>query len=416
MAAASPLATDDQRDIERLALRLVETPEVRRAREAARALLLADPVARTPDGRLGLDRALDQWTLALAMRVVNSDAHRPRIAWNVYNAPRTWFGHTYPGAAVAIDNPDNANREIPIDGGSRYEVHGRYGAPPTQFTIEVVAEFDGYAGLGRTLCALTRQQIQADAEGRFVITIDADPAGGRPNHLRCEGGVQWVFARDSLSDWRQVATTLEVRRVGGPAAAAGPTEAELAQDIAANVAGWVGFWRGFKDGFLGYPEPNRLVGPIGREGGWGFLAGGRFEIADDEAVVVRTTDGGAYYTGFQVADPWTIAPDPVHRTASRNKAQALRDPDGGYTYVLAASDPGVCNWIDTVGLHQGWMLLRWQGVPAGLDPKTLIRGVETIRLADVDAVLADTPRADLAFRRTEVAERVHTHGLRTRHG
>ena len=84
--------------------------------------------------------------------------------------------------------------------------------------------------------------------------------------------------------------------------------------------------------------------------------------------------------------------------------------------MLAASDPGLCNWIDTVGLHQGWMLLRWQGVPAGLDPGTLIRSVETVRLADLDAALVHTPKADLVFRQTEVAERVHTHSLRTRGG
>src|ERR1700761_4400709 len=103
----SPLATPDQRDVEAQALRLIEHPKIRAAREAARALLLADPVAGTHDGRLGLDRALDQWVLALVMRVANADPWRPKIIWNVFNPPRRWFGHTYPGAAVAIDNPDN---------------------------------------------------------------------------------------------------------------------------------------------------------------------------------------------------------------------------------------------------------------------------------------------------------------------
>lgn len=116
--ARSPLATDDQRDTERLALRLIEHPRVRAARESARALLLADPMADTPDGRLGLDRALDQWVLALTMRIANADPFRPKVTWNVFNAPRIWFGHVYQGAAVAIDNPDNSNREISVDGNS----------------------------------------------------------------------------------------------------------------------------------------------------------------------------------------------------------------------------------------------------------------------------------------------------------
>jgi hypothetical protein len=410
----SALATSDQRDVEKLALWLIEHPEVRAARESARALLLADPVAGTPDGRMGLDRALDQWVLALVMRVVNADRARPRVVWNVYNVPRTWFGHTYLGAAVAIDNPDNSNREIPIDGASSYRISGRLGARPTQLTIEIVADFDGYAGLGRTLSALTIQNIVADADGRFAISVDGEPAGDRADHLQSEPGNLWIFARDSMSDWTQEVTELSVERIGGPPAAPERSEEDIVADIVASMPGWVGFWRGFKDDFLGYPEPNRLIGPNGRPGGWGFLAGGRFRVSGEDAVVVTTTDGGASYTGFQVSDPWTISPDPLHRLASLNKSQARANPDGSYTYVLAARDPGVHNWIDTVGLHEGWMLLRWQGVPPTTDPATLIRSVEAVRLDDLsDALPEGAPMADLATRAEQIATRIADHALRT---
>jgi len=77
--AKSPLATQDQAAVEKLALQLIETPEVRAARERARALLLGDQAAACPDGRKGLDRALDQWMLALAMRVANDDPQHPKV-------------------------------------------------------------------------------------------------------------------------------------------------------------------------------------------------------------------------------------------------------------------------------------------------------------------------------------------------
>jgi hypothetical protein len=60
---ASPLATSEQSEVETRALQLIATPEVRQARERARALLLGDQAARSPDGVKGLDRALDQWCL-----------------------------------------------------------------------------------------------------------------------------------------------------------------------------------------------------------------------------------------------------------------------------------------------------------------------------------------------------------------
>ena len=412
-ALSSPLATASQRDAEKLALRLIEEPRVRAARETARAVLLADPVAQTPDGRMGLDRALDQWVLALVMRIVNADPWRPKVVWNVYNPPRHWFGHTYLGAAVAIDNPDNSNREIPIDGESSYEIRGRFGDPATQFTAEIVTGFDGYAGLGRTLAALTTQQIVADPAGHFTLTVDARPAGGRANHLQSAPGRQFVFTRDSMADWRQVPAALSVERVGGPAPPPARTELQLIDDIVASMPRWVRFWCGFKDDFLGSPAPNKLVGPHGRPGGWGFLAGGRFRLADDEALVVTTSAGGANYTGFQISDPWTISPDPVTRLASLNKSQALSSANATTVYVLSASDPMVHNWIDTVGLHEGWMLLRWQGVPSGTDPAQLIGSVRTVKLDQLDSALPPgTPKADLRSRSAQVNSRIAQHALR----
>ncbi len=409
----SPLATPDQQYAESLALRLVELPRIRAAREQARAVLLADPIARTPEGWLGLDRALDQWVLALAMRVVNADPFRPRIVWGVYNPPRIWFGHVYPGAAVAIDNPDNCNREIPIDGDSTYEIRGRFGNPAMQFMIEIVTDFEQYSGLGRTMSALTSQSIVTEADGSFILTVDSQPANGRSNHLQSEPGTNWMFMRDSASDWTKEWTTLSVVRLSGPPAPHVRSEDAIADDIVRSMPVWIRFWNGFKDDFLGYPEPNRLVGPIGRPGGWGYLFGGRFEIAPDEAVVVTTTDGAANYTGFQISDPWTLSPDPVYRLASLNKSQIRPNPDGTITYVIAANDPGVHNWIDTVGLLQGWMLLRWQGVPSATDPATLVLSVKTSKLSDLAETLPQgVPMATLASRSAQIADRISGYARR----
>src|SRR3546814_6185617 len=87
---------------------------------------------------------------------------------------------------------------------------------------------------------------------------------------------------------------------------------------------------------------------------------------------------GSYYTGFQISDPWTISPDPMHRVVSLNKAQTALNPDGTMTFVLSATDPGIANWIDTVSLADGWMLVRWQGVPPGAAPYRFIRDVRTV--------------------------------------
>ncbi|ARS26839.1 hypothetical protein [Sphingomonas sp. KC8] len=414
--SANPLHTADQRAAETLALRLIERADVRAARERARRVLLADAVAATLDGRILLDRALDQWVLALAMREANGDVADPRVVWNVSNAPRPWFDHVYPGAAVAIDNPDNFNREIPIAGEGRYEIAIRFSEDPPQFSIVIEMEPDHHAGLGRNIGAFTLQDLLAgaDADRRVIVTVGPDDNGAGPFHFRTEPGRIQIYTRDSQADWSQVPAEVSVRRLDPPTGWQPRSEDEIATTVIADMPAWVQFWAGFKDDFLGYPEPNRLVGPNGRDGGWGYLAGGRFRLAGNEALVLTLDPAGSYYTGFQVSDPWTISPDPMHRTVSLNKAQTALNPDGTATFVLSPVDPGIANWIDTVSLAEGWMMVRWQGVPAGADPATFIRDVRLVAADALDQVLAaGAPRIEIAGRRRQIAERARLHAART---
>jgi hypothetical protein len=412
---ANPLWTADQQAVEQLALRLIERDDVRAAREAARRAMLADPLSQTLDGRAGLDRALDQWVLGLAMREANGDPADPKVVWNISNAPRDWFGHVYLGAAVAIDNPDNFNREIPIDGDGDYEITIRFSDDPPQFSIVAEVEPAHHAGLGRNLGAFTLQQLAGDAPPGAPVVVTVGPGEGGRFHLRSEPGSRMqVYTRDSQRDWRQVPAQVTVRRLDAPAGHSPRSEDDIAAAIVADMPAWVKFWSGFKDDFLGHPEPNGLVGPNGRDGGWGYLAGGRFRIADDEVLLVTADPAGSYYTGFQISDPWTVSPDPMTRLVSLNSAQAAPNADGTLTFALAAIDPGIANWIDTTGLREGWMLLRWQGVPAGADAGTFIRETRVIALDAVDTdVPAGVPRADIAGRRRQLAERARAHRTRT---
>jgi hypothetical protein len=406
----NPLCTPDQEAAEKLALRLIERADVRAAREQARHGMLRDPAAATVDGNLALDRALDQWVLALAMREVNGDTADPRVVWNVSNPPRRWFGHVYHGAAVAVDNPDNFNREIPIDGKGHYRIDLRFSADPPQFSVVIEMEPEHHAGLGHNIGALTLQDLRphCDSQGRVSVTVG--PEEGGPLHLQSQPGRIQIYTRDSQCDWNQLPAEVSVERLDPPADWKARSEDEIAATIIADMPAWVRFWRGFKDDFLGFPEPNRLVGPNGRDGNWGYLAGGRFALGDNEALLVTLDPADSYYTGFQITDPWTIAPDPMLRLASLNKGQVVPNADGTVTYVLALADPGVANWIDTCGLHEGWMLTRWQGVPADADLASMIREV---RLTTINELPEGIPATDLTGRRRQIATRAQAFAQRT---
>jgi len=406
----NPLYTPDQEAAEKLALRLIERADIRAAREDARHGMIADPAAASVDGHLALDNALDQWVLALAMREANGDTADPRVTWNVSNPPRNWFGHFYHGAAVAIDNPDNFNREIPIDGDGHYEIELQFSQNPPQFSVVIEMEPEHHAGLGHNIGALTLQDLLPHCDDDQRVTVTVGPEEGGPLHLQSQSGRIQIYTRDSQADWNQLPAHVSVKRLDPPADWTPRTEEEIAATVIADMPAWVRFWRGFKDDFLGFPEPNTLVGPNGRDGNWGYLAGGRFALADDEAVLITLDPVGSYYTGFQITDPWTIAPDPMLRLASLNTAQVTPNPDGTVTYAIALADPGTANWIDTCGLHEGWMLTRWQGVPANPPKDQMIRDVRLVKIADIPG---DVPRVDLLARRAQVAGRVSAFSQRT---
>src|SRR5690606_39552372 len=353
LTCANSLGTEEQRAQEKLSLKIAASPALRQAREQARALLLEDSSAATLDGANGLDRALDQWLLGQVVATVNDDPSRPQLVWAIDNTPRAWFGHVFPGAAVAIDNPDNINRTAALDGRWSYVLKGQFGVrAAAQTSINITGAKQGQLRWGDAIATLTNHNIVTDAEGRFTITLDRTPANGRSNHLQLADGPLQLAIRDSLSDWQQQPTLFAIRAVAGPGRLPVKTEQQLIEEAAAGLTGFVKYWLDFKNTFWNTPPYNTMVGPNARkaEGGWGTQSGGRFRLADDEALVVTTRSGGAEYTGFQIADPWTISPTPVYLTTSRNLSQAAANPDGTYTYVVALVDPGVANWIDTAGL------------------------------------------------------------------
>jgi hypothetical protein len=222
--------------------------------------------------------------------------------------------------------------------------------------------------------------------------------------------------RDSHSNWRQHATAIRIAAVRGPGPRVPLSEEDLVRSAAESIVQFVAFWLEFKNTFWKTPPFNQVIGPLGRDGGWGFQAGGRFRLDEDQVLVITTRDGGAAYTGFQVSDPWTISPYPFYATTSRNSSQISPNPDGAHTYVISLIDPGIANWIDTAGLHEGWFMLRWQNLSTS-QSASLLQSTQLVSLADIESALpGGTPRVTLQQRANEILERAKDYESRYRPG
>ncbi len=411
------LGTPEQIDAERTALVLLEDPDVKKLQAQLRDELAHTPAGQSRDGAALLDRAISQWTNSFLFKEIASYRATPAIIWGTDDTPHTWFGHTVGGRGVAGDNPDNIYRLTTIDGAGRYEIVGQIDVAhrPAQFSVEVVRGDAGpiklknqnknHADMGNQIAMLTDRDLTIAADGSFRITLGAATSGelDGPNHVTTETGTITVGFRDTLSDWNQRPGRLEIHRLDDVKPKAFD-RAELKKRVLAKLGDYVQFWGSYTDSWFGGLKQNDIAGPVPRDGGWGFVSGIRFKLEPGEALLVTTTRGGADYTGFQVIDPWLIAPDARHYQSSLNLAQSTPDADGSYTYLISPTDPGIANWLDSAGVSEGYAVIRWQGMPAGVRKEQLVRNFRIVRIADV-AKLSGVALTTAQQRRVQLAAR-----------
>jgi hypothetical protein len=386
------LGTPEQREVETEAIEIFNSPAVKAQIAAAKKLFLASPVAGTEESQASVDRAVREFAFAAVLDAVNGDPAHPKIVWG-FAAPRKWLGHSVPGSRWGIDNPDNVYRFAPIDGASRYELTIHPTSPgPVQFSFIVYDSFVGEGGrqdnLDAPVAALRDQDVKANADGSFTITIDSAPANGRVNHLQTSPQAKVLLIRNTFNDWGvQIPQAASIKRTDGPASGVlthrqiVARAVELIQAGTQTILGWE------TKGFAAQATPNTIAAPFARGGGWGFAANGNFKVASDEALIVTLDPAGARYVGFDLTDPWLVSREHVGATGSLNNNQLRANADGTYTYVVAPQDPGVANWVDTGGLHEGRLLIRWQVLPASAKADGAVRKVELVKVADLKSAL-----------------------------
>lgn len=84
-----------------------------------------------------------------------------------------------------------------------------------------------------------------------------------------------------------------------------------------------------------------------------------WELDADEALLVESDVPDVTYWSFQLYNAWWESPDNQHRQTSIGHTTAHIDDDGRFRAVIAASDPGVPNWLDTGGARRGFLFYRW---------------------------------------------------------
>jgi hypothetical protein len=418
--AQSPLATTDQRELDRQSLRLLASQPVRAEEALVTQTFAADPYASTVEGRGILQRAVDEVVYAGVVDAINRDPARPRLQW-LWAPTHTWSGIAVPASKVLMPNVDNVFRIFPVDNLHHYRLTAHPAGPtPIQESFQLLPRLPGEDGWSKVIQEVVDVDIHTEADGSFTLTIGPEPAAGLVNHIATTQDAHFILIRDTIQDWgHQPPYRMELTLLDGPASTASADDPTVAREAAAVIrqiaprilqAKGGGFAN--SPGFYQGPA-NGLTSPKVREGGrWGLSSSGHFQLADDEALVLTLDPIGAKYLAVQLASGWLSSLDYLHHTASLNLSQLAPNPDGTVTLVVAPKDPGVANWLDTTGLHEGTLFVRWQKLPEPLDADAQgVRSVRLIKAVELDTALK-LKRLTPAERKARLAERAAAYARR----
>lgn len=316
-------------------------------------------------------------------------------------------------ARIGWDNPDNLYLVFPVRGDHVYRLRGNV----TNFDLITINVYSGMLGHTpvsdiRTISSVASDELDIDGNGDFVLTLGPEPVEG--NWLKLAPDAYIVVVRRLAGDWERTNEglweVLNLTTLGQgkprptPEAVARQLDDAVSQTRALRdlltLAHRLTFQLALSPNEVSEPaeaDPNLPMADAFQAASRGY-----FQLEEDEALLVEVPAADCRYTNIQLANPWMESLDYASHQSSLNHRTAHVDADNRMRYVISAKDPGVQNWLDTLGWAEGSLCARWTRCaeyPAGISARL-------VKLDELDRHLPlDTPRVDPAERKRIIAVR-----------
>jgi len=306
-------------------------------------------------------------------------------------------------------NSDTLYYTARIDGSGVYRLRGEAGDIP----IVNLSPRRTYSPGGTVTAApfvdYDLVQHRKGPEGQIdVILSGTRPPGYTGDWLYLDSRADTFSVRFVSDDWgHQKDPRLSIERLDRPSRKSRPTADEINRALAAlpdAVATGVASYASYAANLENKIGTNQI-----KESdytGVGVLTNQHYmemvwDFRPDEALILETSLPKCRYWSVLLADPLFATLDWVNNQASLNRSQARVDSDGRMRVVIAHADPGVPNWLDTVGRSKGALQWRWMGCDSTPTPT-----VKRVPLAEVRRNLPpDTPTVTAAQRDQSLRER-----------
>jgi len=313
---------------------------------------------------------------------------------------------TGPFTKMGLDNPDTMYFGTRVQAGYDYVVTGTRGTT-TDVSFQLLGGEYTDDNVPDSETAFDDRQLDIDEDGEFEWRFTP------------KTNAQLVI-REVYNDWSARRGKVAIARTD----TAGTAPPALTRDLVDKrfvVAGKqlvqrVKTWLQFPQWFYMNIPVNTMVAPRLTPGGLAtqYSSAGHFELNPDQALVITLPVTDAPYLGFQLGSLWYISLDYINHQTSLNGTQAQADPDGKIRIVVADRNPGVTNWVETLGHRKGFLQFRWQRVSRELTeadgPTVELVGVDDVaaRLPfyESNRITADEWRARIALRQKLIGDRM----------
>jgi hypothetical protein len=286
---------------------------------------------------------------------------------------------------MGSDNPDNFYQNASISGRYEYRITGNRGSVRYLAFGTQAGHYGQGGGMPKT-GFLEGSALVLDENGDFEIALSREKRG--KNWLPMAQTTGLLIVRQTFGDrTSEKLATLRIERVDGPKRPE-PVTAERVDEGLRNagtlVAGASLLFAKWARDFQAHTNQLPRFDPrtSDQAGGDPNIAyyHSHWRLRQDEALVIDVLPPRCEHWNFQLNNYWMESLDYRFFTIHLNQHTAVERPDGSVRIVVAHRDPGVPNWIDTVGHSSGTMCFRW--VRADSHPVPQTRVVKQVRVAE----------------------------------
>ncbi len=278
---------------------------------------------------------------------------------------------------LGADNPDNYYQNAQISGDYEYRITGK------RNTVHYLGLFTQNGDYGSTggfapCGVLEGQDMLIEPDGTFEIILSQEPKG--KNWLKIDPETTILMVRQTfLHRNQEQPADLKIETIGLPNRPDPLSPSRVDQGLQRAglfVAAAPVFFSRWAKSFHPHTNEMPLFDPETSNAAGGdaniIYYHSRWKLAEDEALIIETSIPDCDTWNFQLNNYWMESLDYRYHTICISKGNAHYEPDGTVKVIVAHSDPGHPNWIETVGHKEGTMCWRWYRLADKLNyPKAL---------------------------------------------